>query len=163
MSTNQTPNYQLSQWEATDQVLRADFNADNAKIDGALKAEADARAAETAALAAQVALRGNCQIYYTSYTGSGGSGPSQPNSLSFPKAPALVVIAEDGVQSSGQYTAIMVRGSKQYAALSRSPSNATASWGAGGYTVSWYALEGRPYEQMNTKNTTYYVVALCPV
>lgn len=36
MSTNQTPNYALSQWEAGDQVLRADFNADNAKIDAAL-------------------------------------------------------------------------------------------------------------------------------
>lgn len=36
MSTNHTANYSLSQWEPTDQVLRADFNADNAKIDEAL-------------------------------------------------------------------------------------------------------------------------------
>ena len=36
MSTNHTPNYDLSQWEATDPVLRADFNADNAKLDAAL-------------------------------------------------------------------------------------------------------------------------------
>ena len=36
MSTNHTPNYALSQWEAGDPVLRADFNADNAKIDAAL-------------------------------------------------------------------------------------------------------------------------------
>lgn len=33
---NHTSNYQLNQWEPTDQVLRADFNADNAKIDEAL-------------------------------------------------------------------------------------------------------------------------------
>ena len=33
---NYTSNYQLNQWEPTDQVLRADFNADNAKIDEAL-------------------------------------------------------------------------------------------------------------------------------
>ena len=33
---NQTTNYQLSQWEATDRILMSDFNADNAKIDAAL-------------------------------------------------------------------------------------------------------------------------------
>ena len=36
MSTNHTPNFNLSQWEETDKVLRTDFNADNAKIDAAL-------------------------------------------------------------------------------------------------------------------------------
>ena len=36
MATNQTTNYQLNQWETTDQVLRTDFNADNAKIDAPL-------------------------------------------------------------------------------------------------------------------------------
>ena len=39
---NQTTNYNLNQWEAADRVKRADFNADNAKIDAALKAVADA-------------------------------------------------------------------------------------------------------------------------
>lgn len=37
MSTNHTVNYQLSQWEATDPVLREDFNADNRKIEKALR------------------------------------------------------------------------------------------------------------------------------
>ena len=37
MATNYTTNYQLNQWEPTDQVLRTDFNVDNAKIDAALK------------------------------------------------------------------------------------------------------------------------------
>ena len=36
MATNQTTNYQLNQWEPTDQVLRTEFNADNVKIDAAL-------------------------------------------------------------------------------------------------------------------------------
>ena len=36
MATNYTTNYQLNQWEPTDQVLRTDFNADNAKLDAAL-------------------------------------------------------------------------------------------------------------------------------
>ena len=38
MSTNHTPNFNLCQWEATDKVLRSDFNEDNQKIDAALKA-----------------------------------------------------------------------------------------------------------------------------
>ena len=31
-----TTNYQLNQWDATDRVLREDFNSDNRKIDAAL-------------------------------------------------------------------------------------------------------------------------------
>ena len=36
MASNHTPNYNLNQWQATDQVKRTDFNEDNAKIDAAL-------------------------------------------------------------------------------------------------------------------------------
>jgi len=46
MPSNFTPNYKLNQWEADDRVLRVDFNADNAKLDAALKAQADGLAAE---------------------------------------------------------------------------------------------------------------------
>lgn len=38
MARGQTQHYGLNQWEAADQVLRTDFNADNAKIDAALRA-----------------------------------------------------------------------------------------------------------------------------
>ena len=41
MAANQTTNYQLNQWEAADQVLRTDFNADNAKVDAALAGKVD--------------------------------------------------------------------------------------------------------------------------
>lgn len=36
MASNYTENYGLCQWEATDAVLRTDFNEDNAKIDAEL-------------------------------------------------------------------------------------------------------------------------------
>lgn len=36
MASNYTENYGLCQWEATDQVLREEFNQDNAKLDEAL-------------------------------------------------------------------------------------------------------------------------------
>jgi hypothetical protein len=38
MSTNQTANLGLCQWEATDPVIRTDFNSDNQKIDAAMGA-----------------------------------------------------------------------------------------------------------------------------
>ena len=41
-----TTNYQLNQWAKSDRVMMDDFNADNAKIDAALKANADARSEE---------------------------------------------------------------------------------------------------------------------
>ena len=53
-----TQNYQLSQWDGDDRILREDFNADNAKIDAALGAEEQARKkdrAEVDAAAAQKA------------------------------------------------------------------------------------------------------------
>ena len=78
MSSSHTPNYQLSQWEAEDKVLRTDFNADNAKIDAAIKAVDEkaggkAPAAELAALAAQVkALKATIpRVAAGTYTGSG--------------------------------------------------------------------------------------------
>ena len=37
MANNKTTKYQLNQWEPTDAVQRVDFNADNAKLDAALK------------------------------------------------------------------------------------------------------------------------------
>ena len=36
MASSYTSSYQLCQWEATDKVLRTDFNGDNQKIDAAL-------------------------------------------------------------------------------------------------------------------------------
>ena len=62
MASNHTEHFSLNQWQADDQVLRTDFNEDNAKIDSALKdlAAAQAEKADQSALdalAAEVAKR----------------------------------------------------------------------------------------------------------
>lgn len=44
MASNYTTNYNLCQWQPTDQVQRTDFNADNAKLDAALAVKAEAAA-----------------------------------------------------------------------------------------------------------------------
>lgn len=60
MASGQTQYYELNQWEGRDQVLRTEFNADNARIDRALH-ELRAR---------------NCQLYMLTYTGTGSGGRS---------------------------------------------------------------------------------------
>ncbi len=73
MSTDHTPNYQLSQWEPDDQFVRTDFNEDNAKIDAALLAERSAREAGDAAerSARQSVAATIPKIKVGTYTGDG--------------------------------------------------------------------------------------------
>ena len=119
MASNHTANYQLCQWQADDQVLRTDFNEDNAKIDSALKDLAAAReekADQSAldALAAEVAKKATTAaldalsktlasvplLVTGSYTGNGAE--SRLISLGFqPKA--LLVMREEGY-SARPYT-----------------------------------------------------------
>ena len=50
MASNQTSNYQLNQWQPEDKVLREEFNADNSRVDEALRdlaEEVGARALQT--------------------------------------------------------------------------------------------------------------------
>ena len=73
MASNHTENYGLCQWEATDQVLREEFNQDNAKVDTALEALDNLVTQHGEQLSAQeaaIAKLGNCTIYYTTYTGT---------------------------------------------------------------------------------------------
>lgn len=51
MASNHTQHYGLCQWEATDAVLRTDFNEDNQKIDAALKNQAGSISDLTAQMA----------------------------------------------------------------------------------------------------------------
>ena len=86
MASNYTSSYQLCQWEASDKVLRTDFNADNAKLDAALKANADAISGEVSAREAAVSSEASARaaadaavsasvpkIAWGSYTGDGES------------------------------------------------------------------------------------------
>ena len=76
-----TVNYQLNQWVKSDRIQMEDFNSDNAKIDAALKSNADAVAAETAAReAADTALgkKAGLQLIQTVPFPEGGSSADKP-------------------------------------------------------------------------------------
>lgn len=122
MPSNFTENYNLSQWKKSDQVRMEDFNEDNAKIDGALKAETDARAAADSVINAALALRGNCQFYSYSYTGDGQCGQNYRKVLQFPWPPDLVLLSD-------QYgnAAVLFPGMSQTRALASTGSEDTYS------------------------------------
>ena len=121
MPSNQTTNYQLSQWSKSDQVKMEDFNADNAKIDAALKAEADTRAAAVNAINAT--LSGAVKLAVGSYTGNGAS--SRIIRVGFtPKA--VYVCTTSGYQyretvNGGVYGGLAVTGSPVTKATSDAP------------------------------------------
>ena len=155
MASNYSTNYQLNQWEPTDQVQRTDFNADNAKIDAALKTNADAITAETAARTAAVALCGNCQIYTTSYVGTGTYGQDNARSITCPKPPVVVMFQSGTGEASiafAPYGAGHAIGMKEVAVSS-------VRWL--GNTFSWWGVNAT--QHMNVVNVTYHVIVLMAV
>ena len=144
---NQTANYQLSQWESTDRILMSDFNSDNAKLDAALGTLAQTVTGHTTALA----QKGNCQIYFDTYTGT-GSGATV---LTFPKAPKLVFItnAEDVISVT------LVQGSNTATSYSGSYSKTlNVTWS--GNSVSITQAENYLNYQCNATGRTYVLAAL---
>ena len=142
MPTNHTPHYNLSQWERDDRVLMEDFNADNAKIDAAIKAEAEARAAVGAELNGLRTIKGNCQLDAFTYTGTGKYGSQNPNRIQFTHGEAaLVIIAE----FYGNFLLVHkeVPGS----------SGINFNWTPAG--LSWYGSSAR--DQRNNQGETYHV------
>ena len=148
-----TTNYQLNQWAKSDRVMMDDFNADNTKIDAALKANADTAAAASAA----VALCGNCKIETSTYTGTGSAGASSPTTLTFPKKPTAVIVF-------GEYSLLFITDKNTSTAnvlcwLSdrTSWSRAKISWT--GNKLKIYSENNYPAVQANMQNTVYQVIA----
>ncbi len=144
-----TSNYGLKRWDGEDRILHTEFNDNWDKIDTALKGNAEAVAAETAAREAALAGVGNCSIEAKSYTGNGTKGSSNAIRFTFDKTPQIVFIAGYGT------TAIGVRGCSS--ALSTDSGGLRTSWS--GKTVSWYH-DNNYVSHMNNTGSTYTVIAL---
>ena len=183
MATNYTTNYQLNQWEPTDAVQRVEFNQDNAKLDTALKSlsdqviqkanqsalntlissvnqKADASTVSdlsqtVASHTAQLAQKGDCQIYYATYEGDGMGGKDHPTSVTFPHKPVLVTITDQ----VGNCVVAIRESDTAYRRFSIT-SYLNVSWGE--KSLSWWHPDGEGY-QLNEEGTTYYVVAFLQV
>ena len=136
-----TTNYQLNQWAKSDRVMMDDFNADNTKIDAALKANADTAAAASAA----VALCGNCKIYCTSFV---GTGTAAAPTMTFPHKPLIIFVS-----GSDALNLIAWRGQSGSRVLESSSSPITVTWGE--RSVAW---SGSNY--LNYTGFTHQVIAL---
>ena len=172
MASNYTRNYNLCQWEASDKVLRTEFNADNAKIDAALAGKASVSSlsslqstvsdkASQSALDALTTIvtghttslgkKGNCTLYTTTYTGDGQSNVRK--TLTFPSQPWLVVIG------GGNGYLILVRGMSYVPAAIGSLYQNVVFWS--GNSVSWsHGGSGGASGMMNNNGTSYQVSAL---
>ena len=153
MSTNHTTNYNLNQWGAADKVLRTEFNADNAKIDAALKSHDD----ELAGLETAIGAKGNCRVCLSSYVGTGEGGSPYPNTLTFAARPVLVLIRGEGSTA----TAYLAGGGPMFIPYSDGNSTCDAEWSEDLKTVSWYHGRGNAATQMNSEGVTYLVCAIC--
>jgi len=161
-----TTNYNLSQWDAADRILRSDFNSDNAKIDAAMKALASSVSGKASASAfnalsktvsshtTTLAKKGNCQVYQTSYTGTGTHGVDYKNSLTFPSKPMVVIITGGGTRMTMYQGTAYAWADDSNGLLGHA---AYITWS--GNIVSWYSDDYKA--QMNAgRDTPYNVIAL---
>ena len=154
MASNYTENYGLCQWEATDQVLRTDFNADNQRIDAVLKGLADQDKTLEQTLteqAAAIAKCSTCKFECFSYSGTS----TETKTISFAHKPVLFLIQGDtsmllSIVESGKTTSFVQGGS------SVSSKDCTAVWSGTQVTLSGASY---PY-QMNSAGKRYWVFAL---
>lgn len=102
MANNYTENYGFCQWEATDQVLREEFNKDNAKVDEVLKETADVALAAQA-LAQAAYSPENSPFVVGSYTGDGTA--KRKIELGFTPKAVLVVHYDGSMTYSRSSTA----------------------------------------------------------
>lgn len=139
-SSGKTSNYQLNQWTSNDYVRMADFNADNQKIDTALKA-----------------LDSRAKIVYGSYVGTGTCDANTPMALDFAntlgEAPKLFYISNDDYANP----MLAVRGVHRiWLSPLRNSNPVILEWTATG--LRWHADDAAT--QFNSTNITYYYVAI---
>lgn len=145
MASGTTSNYQLSQWSASDQVRMADFNADNQKLDTALKA-------------LDSAVTAGPKIVTGSYVGSGTYGEAHPNTLTFPFPPKFVYLTPAEQQT--YYTLNLFRGMETaivYNSFLGNTYNSAAvhlTWE--GNTLRWYCTTDERF-QLNDSQTYHYL------
>lgn len=159
MATNQTENYALNQWELSDSVVMADFNADNQKLDSALMALSQKIDTTAAQLAAAIP-----HVQVGTYVGTGTYGEDHPNTLTFDFEPKLVIInnvifLDQIVNEHESYNLIAVRGARRTIAyfFSGADTKVTLNWS--GNALIWYS-NGSSGEQGNISEAVYHYIAI---
>ena len=163
MATNQTANYDLNQWLSTDQVLRTDFNADNAKLDAVLAGLADevsSKADTEALLQLQVTIP---KLVVGTYVGNGEEGYSYPCTLDFTDTlgrPPQLVLVRTNIDPDRTKSLTLIQGAAVANCYNSSEliSNADNTLLWNGNAVSWYGHSASA--QMNEEGVLYRYFAI---
>lgn len=105
-----------------------------------------------------------CQVYTGSYVGTGTYGQSNPNTLTFPFEPKMVVVsANTQLFGASVPLAIFLNGVTSSLTISQSNGSmdsAIVTWK--GNVVSWYPEGSSPNaaQQLNSSGTTYYYISI---
>ena len=163
MATNQTENYDLNQWLSTDQVLRTDFNADNAKLDAVLAGLADevsSKADTEALLQLQVTIP---KLVVGTYVGNGEEGYSYPCTLDFTETlgrPPQLILVRTNTDPSCTKSLTMIQGVTAVGCYNCHDfvmgTENTVNWS--GNAVSWYGENSSA--QMNEEGVLYRYFAI---
>ena len=137
-----TENYQLNQWDATDRVLREDFNADNRKIEEALNI-----------ITAQA-----LQLYVGSYIGNGQS----TRTIDLGTFPQAVYLCERSGQilGSGRYYGGLAL--PEHPVWLETPNLPVLELCPSGFIVHYlYSDPYKSYAYSNANEIEYHYIALC--
>lgn len=172
-----TTNYNLNQWDATDRVKRADFNADNAAVDAALKANADSLSSLNSAVsslgstvsglssAVSALSGGTAKLAMGTYVGNGKYGAANPNTITFDFEPKFLIVQR-------QISAVLTTTSNNYLHLNTliamrplqyyyftGSINACAELTWNGKSVSWFNTNSDLW-QLNKQDVVFNYLAL---
>ena len=161
-----TDNYSLPQWEKQDFIKMEDFNDAFGKTDAALKANADAtvtglnaeiaaRGEAVAALSKNLGAAGhNCRIAWGSYTGTGTTGETSPNTLQFDFCPVLVLIGDTKATSAPRNPTVFLRDRIKVCADPVGGNGLlVVTWSDN--ALSWYYRSDNAYYQLNGSGELY--------
>ena len=147
-----TANYQLPVWAETDRILRTDFNNAFDTIEDALSqhdSTLDTLETDVAAATTSLAAKGNCQLYLTTYVGTGTTN----HTLSLPGQAAFFMVIGGGGGGLGG-----VRGTNPGTGARTVGSHTAASVNLSSQSVTWSSVNAE--DACNRSGRTYTLLAL---
>ena len=163
IALKRTSNYSRPTWEKSDFIQMSDFNDLTQKLDSALKSESDARSEadgtaseRITALTQTVTSSKICRVKFGTYTGTGLSSTSNPNTLECGFCPVLFIIVTPDGNTGINQPRVAVRGYRKLQPQQSSGSTCYMTWNDTG--LSWYASTAEA--QFNTSGSVYYYVVL---
>ena len=149
---NYTQYYHLPMWAETDRILMDDFNDAFDTIEDALSqhdSTLDTLETDVAAATTGLAAKGNCQLYLTTYVGTGTTN----HTLSLPGQAAFFMVIGGGSRCLWG-----IRGTNPGIVASTVGSHTAASVNLSSQSVTWNV--GNAEDACNRSGRTYTLLAL---